>query len=349
MSDEEAQLQPGEQTEHTVPIFFGDDGWTFPEPGEYEIRARLQAGSAPDAVSAAIPITVARPQSEDDQMALRPLLGEDDRLDETVGRLLAFGGRIGTEQAWESLEAAVERSGHTSLGSALRLTLVTQSLRPPIDPRTGERPTPDFGEARELLADTCTDSGIAALKWQLLQRHAGGVPRNLSNRAETGASAWDGTTSMRGDTAPSYSDPALRPWQASLHFCFNESTLRTPVRSAIPQLARQLRRERPSRIVIVGHGDHEGSCRYNDVLGLRRAEAVRRALLNAGLRARSIEVVSLGERRPLDFEATDAAHALNRRVEILVESSNAEDDAPAVRRITPVCADVPRAATAARR
>ncbi len=235
------------------------------------------------------------------------------------------------------------------MGGPLRLTLVTNRLRPPIDPRTGERPAPDFSEARELLADTCSDSGVAALKWQLLQRHAGGVPRGLSNRAETGATAWDGTTSMRGDPIPTYSDRSLQPWGASLHFCFNESRLRTPVQAAIPRLAQQLRCDRPLRIVIVGHGDHEGTCRYNDTLGMKRAEAVRRALLGAGLRTRRIEVVSLGERRPLDFEATGAAHDLNRRVEILVESKNTSRGDLRIPRIAPVCRAVARAAPTVQR
>jgi outer membrane protein OmpA-like peptidoglycan-associated protein len=344
VSDEQALLQPGEQTEHTVPIYFSDTGWTFPESGQYEVRARLQTGTdTPDALSAPVSITVAGPRSEDDQAALRPLIDGNDRLDEAVGRLLAFGGRIGNGPAWESFEAAVERNGHTSLGGALRLTLVTNHLRPPIDPLTGERPLPDFSEARELLADTCTDGGIAALKWQLLQRHAGGVPRGLTNRAETGATAWDGTSSMRGETMPTYSDQSLQPWGPSLHFCFNEAALRQPVRRAISRLAQQLRRERPRRIVIVGHGDQEGACRYNDVLSLRRAEAVRRALIGAGLHARRIEVASLGERRPLDFAATTEARDLNRRVEILIENKGAEEsDLPASAHIAPMCAAVAR-------
>ena len=145
MSDEEALLQPGEQTEHTVPIYFGEDGWTFPEAGEYEVRARLQIGSdTPDALSTDISITIARPQSEADQAALRPLIGDSDRLDDASGRLLVFGGRIGTERAWDALEAAVEQHGDTSLGGALRLTLLTGRLRPPIDPHTGERPGGGF-------------------------------------------------------------------------------------------------------------------------------------------------------------------------------------------------------------
>jgi outer membrane protein OmpA-like peptidoglycan-associated protein len=342
VSDEEALLLPDERTEHTVPIYFGEDGWTFPEPGRYEIRARMQTGSdTPDAVSSQISITFASPNSEPDQAALRPLIDDSGRLDDASGRLLAFGGRIGTEQTRDALEAAIVQYGDTSLGGALRLTLVTNRLRPTIDPRTGERPLPDFSDARELLADTCTDSGIAALKWQLLQRHAGGVPDNLTNRAETDAAAWDGTTSARGDPMPTYSDESLRPWGPSLHFCFNEARLRAPARAAIPRLVQQLRREQPERIVVVGHGDHEGRCRYNDGLALRRAQAVRRALLGSGLTASRIEVASLGERRPLDFEATGEAHDLNRRVEILIESNSAEgDELPAVSRIMPACGSV---------
>ena len=66
---------------------------------------------------------------------------------------------------------------------------------------------------------------------------------------------------------------------------------------------------------------------------------VRGALLASGLRGPTIEVVGLGERRPLDFASTEDAHALNRRVEILVKRAGAPpaaDDAP--RRILPDCA-----------
>jgi outer membrane protein OmpA-like peptidoglycan-associated protein len=342
IDDDEAMLRPGERTEQTVPVYFGDDGWTFAETGEYEVRVRLQMGAAiQDVVSEAVRVAIEPPRSEEDAAALRPLIDEQGRLLERVGRLLAFGGRIDSEPAWTSLEAAAAAHGDTALGSALRLTLVTQRLRPPIDPRTGERPAPDFGDARDLLADTCTDSGIAALKSQLLERHAGGIPKGLTNRAETGEAAWDGTSSIGGQTMPTYSDPALQPWGPSLHFCFNDSQLRNPVRSAVSRLALQLLRERPARIVIVGHGDRAGTCRYNDVLGLQRAEAVRRALIAGGLRTRAIQMASLGERRPLDFATTGEAHDRNRRVEILIErATDSRVSEPVGNRIVPMCAPV---------
>jgi outer membrane protein OmpA-like peptidoglycan-associated protein len=327
VGDEYAMLLPGERTEQTVPIYFGDRGWTFPQPGDYEVRARLQLGSdAKDAASETVPVIVVDAHTPDDEAALRPLLNGGRRLNDAIGRLLSFGGRIVSEEGLAELEAAVNERGDTALGSAMRLTLVSHTLRPPIDPLTGERPVPDLTEARELLSETCTDSGVAALKAQLLERHAGGIPRDMSNRAETAGTAWDGITSMRGDSQPTYSDPALKPWGPSLHFCLNESQMRQPVRAALPSIARELSRAQPTRVVIVGHGDYEGSCRHNDAIGMRRAETVRRALVAGGLRVARIDVASLGERRPLDFASSSAAHDLNRRVEILVEGASANTD-----------------------
>ncbi len=91
-------------------------------------------------------------------------------------------------------------------------------------------------------------------------------------------------------------------------------------------------------MVIVGHGDYEGSCRLNDSVGLQRAATVRRAVVANGLRAGTIEIASLGERRPLDFSSSSAAHDLNRRVEILVEGLSSESEsAQAVERVAPRC------------
>jgi len=338
VGDEYAMLSPGERTEQTVPIYFGD-GWTFPQPGDYEVRARLQLESdAEDAASEPVQIRVVDAHTPDDEAALRPLLNNGRRLNDEIGRLLSFGGRIVSEEGLTDLEAAVDQHGDTALGSALRLTLVSQRLRPSIDPLTGERPAPDLTEARELLRDTCTDSGVAALKKQLLERHAGGIPSSLSNRAETAATAWDGISSMRGDSQPTYSDAALQAWGPSLHFCLNESQMREPLRAAIPRLAKELQRIKPTRVVIVGHSDYEGSCRYNDTLGMHRADAVRRALVAGGLRIRRIDISSLGERRPLDFASSSAAHDLNRRVEILVEGASPDSEPTAApSRLAPRC------------
>lgn len=155
----------------------------------------------------------------------------------------------------------------------------------------------------------------------VLEQRQDSLPSSLRPRAETDAAAWDGTTAAQ-TTLATYSDPLLVRRGPSLHFCFNEAGLHAPVRKAISKLARQLRRERPSRIVVVGHSDSVGTCRYNEGLALRRASEVQRALVSDGVRRTPIEVVSVGERRPVSFSAANEAQQLNRRVEILVEGGS---------------------------
>lgn len=335
-TDAEAMLAPGERADETIPIYFGNDGWTFSSPGDYVIRARLQTGEAAvDVLSREQSLRVERLQSEDDRASLQPLLNRRGELDVEVGKLISFGGRIGGSADITPIQVAADLYGHTAIGSAMRLTLLSQRLRRPIDPVTGERAAPDFSDAEQLLEDTCTDSGVEALTFDVLSRGAASLPAGFDTRIVKPAVAWDGATA-KGESIPTYSDPTLSAWGPSLHFCINESAMRRTVTNAIPDLARRLARERPKRIVIVGHGDQTGNCRLNDELALQRAQSVRTALVNLGVSRRSLEAVSLGERRPVDFAATAAAQNLNRRVEILVESIS-HDTQEVQGRIMPQC------------
>lgn len=319
--DEDALLPPGAQTEQTVPVYFGQDGWTFPAAGDYHIRARLQLGpSEGEVLSESLQISVTDPTTDQDREALQPLLDDDGRLAKDIGRLLYFGGRIGERDDIAPLELTAQQFGHTALGAAMRLTLLSYRLRKPIDPVTGLRPPPDFEQARQLLEDTCTDSGVAAMTSDLLEQRQGSLPSSLQPGSESDAAAWDGTTSAQTAMA-TYSDPRLVRRGPSLHFCFNETGLRAPVRRAASKLAQQLRQARPSRIVVVGHSDSVGTCRYNETLALKRAREVRRALMSSGLRRVPIQVVSIGERRPMSFAAASEAQQMNRRVEILMEGA----------------------------
>jgi outer membrane protein OmpA-like peptidoglycan-associated protein len=334
-NDDDALLQPDQRTEETVPIYYGDDGWTFDAPGEYQVRARLQLGAASeDIVSEPLDIAVVAPTTAEDRQALQPLLDADGQLSKQVGRLLYFGGRIGAPNEIEPLEVAAGQFGQTAVGGALRLTLLSQRLRRPIDPATGLRPPPDFEDAQELLDDTCTDSGVAAMTSAILQQPGASLPTSIQTRGETDAAAWDGITAERG-TIPTYSDPALQRRGPSLHFCFDDASLRAPVRDGVSQLARQLRRERPSRIMLIGHSDAVGTCRYNDSLALRRARAVRQALIASGLDRTRIDVASIGERRPASFSAASDAQRMNRRVEVLVEGGPLEPESASS--IIPMC------------
>jgi OOP family OmpA-OmpF porin len=71
-------------------------------------------------------------------------------------------------------------------------------------------------------------------------------------------------------------------------------------------------------LVVVGHTDTVGSHAFNDALALRRAEAVRTALIQRGIAPANIVAVGRGKRELLELTADGVAEPRNRRVEILV-------------------------------
>lgn len=71
-------------------------------------------------------------------------------------------------------------------------------------------------------------------------------------------------------------------------------------------------------LVVVGHTDKVGSDVFNDALALRRAEAVRTALIARGVASANIVAVGRGKREPLIPTADGVAEPRNRRVEIVV-------------------------------
>jgi peptidoglycan-associated lipoprotein len=69
------------------------------------------------------------------------------------------------------------------------------------------------------------------------------------------------------------------------------------------------------RLIIAGFTDERGTQEYNRGLGERRAQAVRQAMIDAGIQGDRIQTVSFGSEMPADPTSTDAAWAKNRRAE----------------------------------
>ncbi|HLU13985.1 MAG TPA: OmpA family protein [Arenimonas sp.] len=72
-------------------------------------------------------------------------------------------------------------------------------------------------------------------------------------------------------------------------------------------------------ITIEGHTDSQGNKDANQALSLRRAEAVRSLLEQAGVAAGRLRAVGRGQARPVADNGTAAGRARNRRVEIIIE------------------------------
>jgi peptidoglycan-associated lipoprotein len=71
-------------------------------------------------------------------------------------------------------------------------------------------------------------------------------------------------------------------------------------------------------ITIEGHTDERGSEEYNLALGERRANSVRRYLVDLGVPSSRLTVVSFGESKPRAMGHDESAWRYNRRAEFTV-------------------------------
>lgn len=104
----------------------------------------------------------------------------------------------------------------------------------------------------------------------------------------------------------------------SIEFDFDEAELRPENRELLSRIAGVLMTAGEFSIQVYGHTDDVGSVEYNRELSERRAEAVRRYLVESGVDEDVIQSKGFGKSSPL-VEGTDPeARQRNRRVEIAV-------------------------------
>ena len=83
----------------------------------------------------------------------------------------------------------------------------------------------------------------------------------------------------------------------------------------------QILKDKPSaKIQIEGHCDQRGGIQYNIALGEKRANAVKKFMVDQGIKADRISTISMGKEKPIDPGMTDEAHAKNRRGNFVVTS-----------------------------
>ena len=108
---------------------------------------------------------------------------------------------------------------------------------------------------------------------------------------------------------------------ARVHFAFDKADLSPEDRALLDRKVELLKRYQHLRVEIEGNADERGSDEYNLALGMRRAASAKRYLVNYGIEAERISVVSFGEERPLDPGHTETAWAANRRDDFAAKSN----------------------------
>jgi outer membrane protein OmpA-like peptidoglycan-associated protein len=108
-----------------------------------------------------------------------------------------------------------------------------------------------------------------------------------------------------------------RPITMLLYFVLDTPNLTPASRAELPKLLDLIRQRPAPEVIIIGHTDRSGDEPYNNALGLRRANAVRREVEAIGVPTELITVASHGGNNPL-VPTTRPYEPRNRRVEITV-------------------------------
>jgi len=100
---------------------------------------------------------------------------------------------------------------------------------------------------------------------------------------------------------------------ADAYFALDSAQIGDDQKPALQKDADWLKRWGTTKVIVEGHADSRGTPEYNLALGERRAGAVRAYLVNLGVGADRITVVSKGKEAPVCTEENEDCWQKNRR------------------------------------
>jgi len=104
-----------------------------------------------------------------------------------------------------------------------------------------------------------------------------------------------------------------------VNFETNKATLRSESQTTLTKAYNALVANPNVQIEISGHTDNVGSMESNQLLSLKRAQAVKNWLVEKGISSNRMKTVGKGQNEPISSNDTDAGRAENRRIEFYVQ------------------------------
>jgi peptidoglycan-associated lipoprotein len=121
-----------------------------------------------------------------------------------------------------------------------------------------------------------------------------------------------------GVTPGSRADLLQQAGTDTVHFATDSSDVDSEAQTILTRHAAWLTKNPNVRVTIEGHCDERGTREYNLALGDRRANSAKNFLVNAGINAARISVISYGKERPIATGSDEASWAQNRRAVTVV-------------------------------
>jgi peptidoglycan-associated lipoprotein len=103
-------------------------------------------------------------------------------------------------------------------------------------------------------------------------------------------------------------------------FAYDSFAISEEGRQSLSRDAEWIKSNPGAQLKIEGHCDERGTSAYNLVLGEKRAKAARNYLVELGVSANRLGVVSYGKERPFCKDHSESCYAQNRRGHVVVKT-----------------------------
>jgi peptidoglycan-associated lipoprotein len=107
----------------------------------------------------------------------------------------------------------------------------------------------------------------------------------------------------------------------TVHFPYDSFTLDSVAKSTLKGNADIMKQKSSIKIQVEGHCDQRGGIQYNIALGEKRANAVRKYLVDIGVTGDRVTTISFGKERPIDQGSSEESYAKNRRANFVITSN----------------------------
>lgn len=125
-------------------------------------------------------------------------------------------------------------------------------------------------------------------------------------------------TASTGDTG-NVSDDAFHAAVQDLFFDYDAIDLRPDAQTSATAAAAFLAAHPNLKVLIGGYCDERGSAEYNLALGENRANSAKTALVNAGVAATRLRVISYGKEKQFCTESNETCWQENRRAQFTID------------------------------
>jgi outer membrane protein OmpA-like peptidoglycan-associated protein len=135
-----------------------------------------------------------------------------------------------------------------------------------------------------------------------------------------GPAGMQGVAGAAGATGAQGAPAVVANWTKfnDILFDFDKADVRSNETSKVTDIATYVQQNPATMVGIDGYADPRGTEKYNQALSERRVNAIRDALVQAGVSRNRIQAGAFGEMRLKCQEATEACWQSDRRVEVLI-------------------------------